>query len=796
MKAKTNTAPAPKITRFLENLLFGHRILILSIFLIVTIFLGSKALQIRPAASFLRMIPAYHPFIQNFIAHKEDLKGMGNVIRVSVETTEGDIFSKSYLETLRNVTDEIFYINGVDRSGLKSLWTPNTMWMEVTARGFDVGPIIPDGYDGSSRYLDQVQANVVKSGEIGRLVANNLKSTIVQVPLLEIDAQTGKALNYKEFSQKLESLIRDKYQNDTIKIHITGFAKVVGDLIEGAGRVVLFFFVALIIMLAILYYASRCWKCTLLRGAIAILAVVWQLGVLSMLGYGLNPYSMLVPFLILALVISHGTQLTNAMTHEMCHGFEKEEAARRSFRAILMPGTAALFTDCIGFATLFVIQIGVIQDIAIGASIGVGVVFFINLILFPVLMSYGGITETATDKLTCTLEDEPKAVWKKLSNFTKHPMAVTAVIISFTLLGAGLYLKQDLKIGDLDPGASELKPDSRYNLDNAFMNENYGTSSDVFVVMLKTPAEANSNYETVNAVSDFTWQLKHTKGVQNVMTYVDVVKRMNAAMNEGNLKWNAIPRNKSALDSLAMNVPLQLAKKDGTMSPLIIFLNDHKAETLEGVVAAVQAFADKNNTDEVQFLMAAGNAGIEAATNIEIEKAQLKMMLLVFSVVIIVCLLTFRNIGAVVCIIFPLYLTTVLSEALMAKLGIGIKVATLPVIAVGVGIGVDYGIYIYSKLKSLLDQGQDLHTAYFNTLQSTGRAVGTIGIIMAIGVSTWVFSPIKFQADMGILLTFMFLCNMVGSMTLLPAVGYFLVKHKNSTAADMDPSELECSTVA
>jgi len=721
---------------------------------------------------------------------------LDKVYQVKLETTKGDIFTASYFADLRKINDEIFYIAGVDRSGLKSLWTPGTTWTEITSEGFKIEPVIADGYDGSAQSLARVKANVIKSGEIGRIVANNFKSTIVQVPLLEINPESGKKLNYKEFSQKLESRIRDKYQSDTIKIHITGFAKKVGDLIEGAGRVILFFFVALCIMLSILYYAQRCWKCTLLRGAIALLAVLWQLGVLSILGYGVNPYSMLVPFLILALVISHGTQLTNAMTHEMCSGTGKEEAARRSFRAIIMPGTAALFTDCIGFATLFVIQIGVIQDIAIGASIGVAVVFFINMILFPVLMSYGGVTETATDRLACTLEEEPKAAWKKLSNFTRHPMATTAIVMSCIILGAGFYLKQDLKIGDLDPGASELKPNSRYNLDNAFMNDNYGTSSDVFVVMLKTPAGGNSDYATVNTVDNFTWQIKQVQGVQNVITYVDVIKRLNAGFNEGHLKWNAIPRNQVALDSSTHRVPGQLAKKDGSLSPLIVFLDDHKAETLERVVAAVQAFADKNDTEEVQFLMAAGNAGIEAATNIEIEKAQLKMMGLVFSVVILVCLLTYRSLAAAICIIFPLYLTTVLSEALMAKLGIGIKVATLPVIAVGVGIGVDYGIYIYTKLKSFLDQGQDLHTAYFNTLQSTGRAVSAIGLIMALGVSTWIFSPIKFQADMGILLTFMFLFNMVGAMTLLPAAGFFLIKKKSSSPAQANTAELSTRAAA
>lgn len=783
MDKKTDaTSSEPVIAAFIEKTLFDNRLLVSVVFLLITLFLGYKAMQLRPEASFLRMIPTYHPYIQNYIEHRNDLKGMGNVVRISVETTQGDIFSESYLKILQNINDEVFYIPGVDRGVLKSLWTPLTRWTEVTLEGLAGGPVIPDTYDGSPESLEQVKNNLIKSGEIGTLVANNFKSSSILVPLLDIDSDTGEPLDYQRFSQSLESLIRQKYESDTIKIHITGFAKIVGDLIAGSIRVLMFFFIAFFILILLLYYNSRCWKGTLIRGLSSLIAVIWQLGLLYMLGYGLNPYSMLVPFLIFSLVVSHSTQMYNTMAHEMIKSADKLTAARQAYRIILLPGLAALFTDCIGFATLFVIRIGVIQDIAIGASIGVVVVAFITLILFPVLMSYSGISTKSIERLRHSEEGHAHPFWRILTSFTQRRMAMVAIGVAVVGLGAGIYLKQDLKIGDLDPGSSELRADSRYNRDNAFMNKNYSMSSDVFVIMLKTEAAGNSNYNAVVATDRLKWQLKQTEGVQDVVTYVDYLKLLNAAFSEGNMKWMAIPRSKSALDNMVLRVPPFLASKNGALSPIIVYLIDHKAETLERVVDAVKAFADLNNSDELQFLMAAGNSGIEAATNIEISKAQITMMVLVYSVVFLICLVTFRSLGAAICIVVPLYITSVMSEAMMAKLGIGVKVATLPVIAVGVGIGVDYGIYIFNKLRTQLANGDDLRTAYYRTLKSTGRAVLITGIIMAIGISTWVFSPIKFQADMGILLTFMFLWNMVGAMVLLPALAHFLINQKNSSS--------------
>ncbi|MFO7963663.1 MAG: MMPL family transporter [Desulfobacterales bacterium] len=759
----------------LERLLFANRPLFLAVFTLITVFLGYHMLQMRPEASFLRMIPTYHPYIKNYIAHQEDLRGLGNRVRICVETTQGDIYTEEYMEVLKNMTDEVFYVSGVNRSGLKSLWTPITRWTEVTEEGFAGGEVIPPTYNGSQASLDQVRLNVLKSGEVGSLVANDFKSSVIVAPLYDIDPETGKPLDYQVFSQKLEDL-RTRFQSDTIKIHITGFAKIVGDLIEGSTRVLLFFLIAFFILLFLLWFNSRCVKSTAMRAISSIVAVIWQLGIMRLFGYGMNPYSMLVPFLMFALGVSHGIQMFNAMAHEMIGGADKLKAARLAYRQIYRPGLAALLTDCIGFATLMSIRIGVIQDIAVGASIGVAVVAFTDLSLLPILMSYSGISQKTIELLKKREAGTDHPAWVFLSKFTQTRYANVAIALAIIGLAGGLWARQDLKTGDLDPGAPELRTDSRYNRDNAYMNEHYSTSSDVFVVMLKTPPAGNSSYPVVVATDKLVWQLSGLKGVQMVKSHVAFLKMLNSAFMEGNLKWTALPRSKVALDNMVLKIPTDFQKQTGDLTPIMVFLDDHKAETLERVVATVEAFSQEYDTDTYRFLMAAGNAGIEAATNIEVEKALVMLTMLVYAVVFLVCLVTYRNFRGAICVVTPLVLTSVLCEALMAKTGIGIKVATLPVIAVGVGIGVDYGIYIYNRLLYYRERGHKLTAAYYRTLNTTGRAVSFTGITLSIGVATWAFSPIKFQADMGFLLTFMFLWNMVGAMVLLPALARYLIK--------------------
>jgi uncharacterized protein len=768
----------------LERLIFNNRPVVVFICLLVSTFLFYQATLVRPSTSFEKMIPLEHPFIQKMLEHRNDLANLGNTVRVSVEAVDGDIFTKEYMETLRLINDEVFYISGVDRSGLKSLWSPSVRWTEVTEEGFAGGEVIPQSYNGSEDSLEQLRNNVLKSGQVGRLVANDFKSSIVDIPLLESypdPNDQGKllALDYRQFSHQLEEKIRDKFQaqNPNVKVHIVGFAKKVGDLIDGLIMVVLFFGVAFLITLVLLIWFTRCIRSTIAVLSTTLIAVVWQLGLMHVVGFGLDPYSMLVPFLIFAIGISHGVQKINGIAMQSSDADNALTAARRTFRQLFLPGMIAILADAVGFITLLIIDIGVIRELAIGASIGVAVIVFTNLILLPVAISYVGISKKAVERSKKdAVREHP--FWRLLSNFASAKVAPVSIVLALLAFGGGLWYSQNLKIGDLDQGAPELRPDSRYNKDNSFIIKNYSTSSDVLVVMVKTPPEGCSAYPTMSAINELTWKMENTPGVQSAISLVTVSKQMIKGMNEGNLKWESLSRNKDVLNNSISRAD-SLYNNDCSLAPLLVFLNDHKAETLDRAVHAVKDFARDNDRDGLQFLLAAGNAGIEAATNEVIKESELTILILVYICVATMCMITFRSWAATLCIVLPLVLTSVLGNALMAFMGIGVKVATLPVVALGVGIGVDYGIYVYSRLESFLRAGLPLQEAYYETLKSTGKAVLFTGLCLSIGVCTWIFSAIKFQADMGLMLTFMLLWNMFGALWLLPALARFLIKPEN-----------------
>ncbi|MDQ0124839.1 putative RND superfamily exporter protein [Pseudomonas lini] len=767
----------------LERLLFNHRGIIMLVCGLLTVLCAFQASKLQVNAGFEDIIPQSHPYIRNYLENKTDLRGLGNNLRVVVENTQGDIYDPEYLEALRQVNDKLFLMPGVNRSFVKSIWMPVVRWTEVTEEGFRGGPVMPDTYDGSARAISDLRLNVSRAGLRANLVANDQRSAMIVAPLLERYADTGKAIDYRQLYHQLETLrsMQDTAVPDKpgkIRVHIVGFGKLAGDLISGLYQVMLYFAIAALVTIVILFFYTRCVRSTVLVVACSLVAVVWQLGMVRALGYSLDPYSILVPFLVFAIGISHGAQKMNGIMQDIASGTHKYVAARFTFRRLFLAGLTALVADAVGFAVLMIIDIPVIKSLALTASIGVAVLVFTNLILLPILLSCVGVGAAAARRSHEAVQNPPGA-WNVLVRFTEPAWAISAIGVAVILSVLGFVLSLQLQIGDLDAGAPELRPDARYNQDAAFITDHYRLSSDQFAVMVKTPPGGCEAWQTQMEIDRLEWALQQVPGVQSTVSLAGAVSRLSSALFEASPKWITISHNQALVNTSvlrAQEANPDLVNSDCSMVPVIAYLADHKAQTLNRVLLAVEAFAREHDSDRALFLPAAGSAGIEAVTNIVVRDANRTMLVFVYLAVAVLCFITFRSWRAVVVALVPLIVTSILCEALMVALGIGVKVATLPVIALGVGIGVDYALYLLSVQLAQQRNGVPLAQAYRHALLFTGKVVALVGVTLAAGVITWAWSPIKFQADMGILLTFMFVWNMLGALILIPALSCFLLR--------------------
>lgn len=754
-------------------------------FAALTAVMGVFATRLRVDASFNKSLPLEHPYIRTFTKHQTQFGGANRVL-VALMAREGDIFNAKFFGELKRATDEVTYLPAVDRSQVQSLFTPNVRYIEVVEDGFSGGNVIPADFAPTPPNFAKVRENILKSGKLGQLVANDFTGAIVSAQLLETDPTTGANVDYTRVAAGLEA-IRTRVERDsggTIEVRIIGFAKVIGDISDGARGVLILFGVSIVITgLLVWKYAGR-WKLAAAPVLCSLVAVVWQLGGLTALGYGIDPFSILVPFLVFAIGVSHGVQKICTFRNEMFAGHDGPTAARLAFQRLIVPGVVALLTDTVGFITMMVIKIPVIHELAITASLGVAVIIITNFFLLPILLSYLRLPPTYA-RWVAERRAMTDGFWERLARGMK-PVPSMLIIAAWFAAGAWAYHKaEEVRIGDTQAGVPELRQNSRYNRDSRVITEKFYIGVDVLSVIVETIPNGCVDFDVVTLMDRFDGHLRRVPGVQSVVSLPAMAKIVNAGYSEGSLKWRILPRNQQALAQAVSPIETAtgLLNADASVMPVMIFLNDHKAETLRAVTDAVKDFAAANPSPKAKFLLASGNAGVMAATNEVVAAAEKPILYWVFGAVIVLCLLTFRSIRAALCIVVPLAIVSYLAYVIMVWLGIGLKTSTLPVVALGVGIGVDYGIYLFARLLSGLKGGEYFEDAMFEAFKDTGTAVVFTGLTLAIGVSTWIFSDLKFQADMGLLLTFMFLVNMLGAIILLPAMARWFWRHHSGHTA-------------
>ena len=812
---------AGPVTRVLERLIFGARPVVLVVFAIITVIAIALASQLKVDAGFKKQIPLEHEYMQTFLDYEADFGGANRVL-VALMARDGNMFEPGFFTALEGMTSDVMAIEATDNARVRSLFTPNVRFVEVVEDGFAGGNVIPNEFNAEhagSEDFATIRGNIVKAGIVGRLVAKDWSGAMIWADLVpETDANK---LDYQSIADQFEAL-RGKYEAQGYQVHIIGFAKMVGDISDGARSVIKFFVLTIAFTWLLLFLYSTSVKLASLTVFASLIAVIWMLGALRLMGFGIDPMNMLTPFLIFAIAVSHGEQMINRFRGELFFGGLEDgtvdelrarkgvdplTAARLSFRMLLIPGSVALIAGCIGFATILMIPIRIIFELAITATVGVALTILTNLVLLPVLLSYTRL-RNMDRKREFRLRQLTRfdKVWAVLARLSKPIAAAVVIVIGLTAWWFAEQRGDKVMVGDAQEGVAELRPDARYNQDARAITQKFALGVDILNVIAEArPDACTLSYPTMELVDRFAWHLANVPGVQQVMTLPMAAKIVNAGWNDGAIKWRVLPRDSDSLRLATQGFESDsgLLTTDCSAMPIMAFLSDHRADTIDRVIGAVKDFREKNGawhegvnlreqlaeqaqaaaangedfqSDAVNLRLATGNIGVMAATNDTVRAVEHRMLLLLYGAVFLMCLISFRNPLAALCIVLPLVLVTELGHSLMVELGIGMKVNTLTVVALGVGIGVDYAIYIFARMRESLRAGKTVSESYFIALKTTGIAIFYTALTLAVGVAMWIFSDLKFQADMGVMLTFMFVVNMIAAIIFLPALCRWLLR--------------------
>lgn len=750
--------------------IFRLRISILMVLALLTVFLGIHAGRLRIATDFSKMVPQRHAYMENYRPFK-DLFGGGNQIRISVSRRDQSIVDAGFLRRFRQINEDVMFVKGINRRTVRSMVSPETLVVIIDEEGFNVGPVVPDIIPDTEEGLAQIEKNIALGGLIGWMVSMDMRSALIYAEIYE------SGVDYLSVYRKLNE-IRQKYSDDDIHIGINGFAMVAGFVNDALPKIVLLFGLSIVITFLVLYRFFRYARLALLPLFSGGLSVLYALGVTHLIGLSLDPMTTIIPFLVLAIGTSHGTQMVNRYLEECVTHTEGYDAALHALAGLMVPGTVALATDVLGFLSILFVPIGVIRDLAITSSIGVACIIVANILVLTLILSFfPNLRPLEAEEAETKGVGYGRRILSSVGSLSQERRAYWVVGISGVLLLIGLFSSRTLTVGDVNPGEPLLWENSVYNQDAADMMSDYMFGIDsLSVVVAGDEPGVCKRHDVMRTIEKFEWEIGNVPGVTVVISGLLLAKMINETFHEGDIRWRALPTTERELgfvmgyagsndDSVFMTMGCQGMN-------IMVYLLDHKGDTIRRVIQKCKEFIAEHSLSGARILLAGSNAGVMAATNEVVGEAQVPMLLLIYLCIFILCIVVFRSIRGPLFILAPLLVVSVMATAFMKVVGLGLNVNTLPVAALGVGIGVDYGIYFYARLRSERERQGSFADAVAVTLQTTGAAVLYTALTLSAGVLTWVLSDLKFQADMGLLLGFIFLANMVGALILLPALVY------------------------
>ncbi len=765
----------------LERVVFYHPKTFLTVILLITAFFASRIPYLQMYSNFGDLLPQEHPYIQLHNDVKDTFGGANNVV-LSVSVSEGDIFNTDTLARIHRLTQGVDSLPGVNHNLVRSLThrTVRRTWMTELGNMNSQAYYDPLHPDLSEQQLAQLKLDVMANPTVyGLLVSPDLKSAMIKATFVE--GQLDYAAIFRQLGD-LKNTVQELRASESapgIQIYATGQPVLMGWVYSYLGQIFQIFFLTLAILLALLlaYFRTRGYGIVLPMVGVLVSAT-WGLGIVSLLGYNLDPLTLVIPFLISARAMSHGIQLVERYYMEIPNAKDNHDAARRTFESLFRPGTLGIVSDAIGLLLISLGSSPINVKLGIYASIWAGSVVITVLMTVPLILSMLPLSQLNEKQMK-----QGGGVFDMTAKFVSGRSGSLAILI-FALLvyiGGGL-LSSKVQVGESEPGSPILYPDHDYNVSSKSINLNFPGSEEMYVVATTNEPGGIKRPEVLRALQDFQIHMLQDPEMGGSKGIPDLVKQVNQILHNDDPRWAVIPDEASYVGGLMFafmaSSPIPGALKefidtDEQSANLVFFYKDHQGETLRRAIYMAKQWIDDpaNQVEGLELRLAGGPIGVTAAIN---ESAfQSNIIIIPAAMVLIFLFVTvfYSSLHAGWLMLLVMTFCTVATYAYMGVVGIGIDVNTVPIIAVGIGVGIDYSIYMMDRIKEVTSSsGGDLEVGIRTAIATTGKAIGFTATALIGGIVMWAFvSDLRFQADAALLLVVMLILNAWAAVNLVPA---------------------------
>ena len=762
--------------------LVKHRKLIVAGMMVLTVFFMTQVFRIQMYTQFLDLFPKDHKYVQ---VHKKYARYFGGAYMATLmlEVKNGDVFNKETLAKIIRIEDAVDLIPGVDHYNITSIASPKTSIVKETDSGFASEQLmkeVPQDQAG----MENLKKKVFTSPINGSLVSMDRKALRLDANFLE--GRIDFNVLFKRFME-----IKKKEEDANHRIYLSGTPILYGWIYHYLPQMVLILVITSVVILLMLYgYMSQggLWIWPFLG---AIITSIWGLGVSALAGYHFDPLIIVIPFLLSARAMSHGVQWVERFVEEYHRTNDIEKSAIITGAGLFPPGLIGIVADTWALLIIAIAPIPTLRNLAFMGTFWAAASIFTILVLFPPLFASfkkvrvprkSDVPATTSYRIEYFTEHVLRKILIRMSSWTFGKGRWITVAISLVVLGVSVVCSLHLKYGDANPGSPIFWNKSEYNKDIEQINNRFPGVDSMWIAIVGNSNEAMASPDVVHGMEALKYHMMEDPNVGFAVSMADLVKGVSMLIRGNDPKMEYIPADKTGVANLVGMFTMGCAPGeldtwmtyDRETSNVKIFLKNHQGNVLNEVIHRVTNYI-KNNPklmENAKAEPAGGLGGILAAANEVIEKRNDPILLLVLIVIFIHCSLTYRSILAGVVFTVSLILANFIAFAYMVFMNIGLNVNTFPVVSLGIGLGVDYGLYIVSRIIEIYrdQETKDLAEAVKGGMITAGRAVFFTATMMTAGVIFWCLSPLRFQAEMGILLGVLMMVNMIVGVLVLPAV--------------------------
>tara|TARA_R110002096_G_scaffold420735_1_gene625983 strand:- start:23185 stop:25566 length:2382 start_codon:yes stop_codon:yes gene_type:complete len=765
-----------RFTHFLKDIddhIFAYPKLILGALLAITIFFAAQIPAVKMYSDFADLLPQEHPYIQ---LHNDirDTFGGANVVVVGVEVEEGTIFNNDVLGLIHRLTQEVDSLPAINHNLVSSLThrTSRKTWLS------EVGSIV------SEPYYDPTKKAILNENEMaemrdavlanprifGLMVSPDLKSALIKGQLNE------GALDYELTFERIQQF-RAAEQMEGVKIHVTGQPMLVGWVYTYIPQIVQIFLFTIVFMFALLLiYFRRLYGVLIPMLGIAV-STIWGIGILSLLGFNLDPLTLVIPFLISARAMSHGIQLVERYYDEFGKCRNGKQAARATFDSLFRPGSLGVISDAVGLLLISLGSIPINTKLSYYASLWAICVILNVLVLVPMLLSVLPQPSEGAMRHGWIRKILPKI--GALVATRKSALGILTITVLCYAIGG--YYSTSVQIGEAEPGSPLLYPDHDYNASSSAINASFPGSEELYIIARTEEKGGLKKPEVIKSLEDFQTHMLNDPELGGAKGLPDLVKQVNRLLHNNDPRFAQVPHDEFYVGGLMFaymaSSPIPGALKEfvnpeETEANMVFYYKDHQGETIRRAVHMIKSWIDEkgNDIEGLSFHLAGGIIGVTAAINEAVFETNRIVVPAVLVLIFLFVTFFYGSLHAGWLMFLAMSFATVLSYGYMGFMNIGINVNTVPIIAVGIGVGIDYSIYIMDRIREEILKTDTLQEAIIRAISTTGLAVCVTAGALMLGVIMWVFlSDLRFQSDAAFLLVVMLIFNMVASLFVVPS---------------------------